>query len=250
MSGKITAVIIDDEAKGRMALRRKLDAFCPQVEVVGEAEDGEGGIALIEKHDPQVVFLDIEMPRMGGFDMLHKLERKHFHLIFTTAYDQYAIKAIKYAAFDYLLKPVDIVELQASIRKVEEHKGYNHTRERLEMLQQNLNGQFHLHKIAIPTMEGMLFFNIGDIIYLQAESNYSTVFFNDGNKLLTTKTLRDFEEILPAQLFFRPHHSYIINLNYIKRYIKGDGGQIELQNGHYVDVARSKKADFLKIINH
>lgn len=245
----ITAVIIDDEAKGRMALRKKLDAFCPQVEVIGEAEDGEQGMVLIEKLDPQVVFLDIEMPRMGGFDMLQKLERKHFHLIFTTAYDQYAIKAIKYAAFDYLLKPIDIVELQAAIQKVEQHRGTNHTKERLEMLQQNLSGQFHLHKIAIPTMDGMLFFDIGDIIYLQAESNYSTVFFNDSTKLLTTKTLRDFEEILPTQLFFRPHHSYIINLKFIKRYLKGDGGQIELQNGHYVDVARSKKAEFLKIIS-
>jgi two-component system LytT family response regulator len=245
----ITAVIIDDEAKGRMALRKKLDAFCPQVEVIGEAADGEQGMVLISSQDPQIVFLDIEMPRMGGFDMLQKLERKHFHLIFTTAYDQYAIKAIKYAAFDYLLKPIDIVELQAAIQKVEQHRGTNHTTERLEMLQQNLSGQFHMHKIAIPTMDGMLFFDIGDIIYLQAESNYSTVFFNDNTKLLTTKTLRDFEEILPTQLFFRPHHSYIINLKYIKRYLKGDGGQIELSNGHYVDVARSKKADFLKIIS-
>jgi two-component system LytT family response regulator len=244
----ITAVIIDDEVRGRLALKQKLSAYCPQVEVLGEAANGEAGISLIEKHDPQIVFLDIEMPRMNGFEMLHHLQRKNFHLIFTTAYDQYAIKAIKYSAFDYLLKPIEITELQATIQKAEEHSGYNHTRERLEILQQNLTDQFHLHKIAIPTMDGLLFFNIEDIVYLQAESNYSTVFFKDHPKLLTTRTLRDFEEILPSHVFFRPHHSYIINLNYIKRYIKGDGGQIELQNGHFVDVARSKKADFLRII--
>lgn len=244
----ITAVIIDDEVRGRQALKQKLSLYCPQVEVLAEAANGEQGISLIEKHEPGIVFLDIEMPRMNGFEMLHHLPRKNFHLIFTTAYDQYAIKAIKYAAFDYLLKPIEIAELQSTIQKVEQHTGYNHTRERLETLQQNLSDQFHQHKIAIPTMDGLLFFNIEEIVYLQAESNYSTVHFKAHPKLLTTRTLRDFEDILPSHLFFRPHHSFIININYIKRYIKGDGGQIELQNGHFVDVARSKKADFLRII--
>lgn len=244
----MTAVIIDDEIKGRVVLKEKLSLYCPQVEVLGEASNGETGLALIAKHNPQIVFLDIEMPRMNGFEMLNRLPHKNFHLIFTTAYDQYAIKAIKHAAFDYLLKPIDINELQTAVQKVEEHGAFNQTTERLETLQQNLSEQFHLHKIAIPTMDGLLFFNIADIIYLEADSNYSTVHFKDHPKLLTTRTLRDFEEMLPGNQFFRPHHSYIINVNYIKRYIKGDGGQIELSNGHYVDVSRSKKSDFLKII--
>jgi two-component system LytT family response regulator len=245
----ITAVIIDDENKGRLALKQKLSGYCPQVTVVGEAANGEEGIQLIQALDPGIVFLDIEMPRMDGFEMLQHLGEKNFHLIFTTAYDQYAIKAIRYAAFDYLLKPVDIIELQNAVRNVEEHTGQHQNAERLEMLHQNLNHQFHLNKIAIPTMEGLLFFNISDIIYLQADSNYSTVHFaKEPKSLLTTRTLRDFEEILPASQFFRPHHSFIINLDYIKRYIKGDGGQIELQNGHYVDVSRSRKGEFMKII--
>ncbi|HZV69049.1 MAG TPA: LytTR family DNA-binding domain-containing protein [Saprospiraceae bacterium] len=244
----ITAVLIDDESKGRMSLRKKLTAYCPQVEVVGEASNGVDGISLIEAHDPQIVFLDIEMPKMDGFEMLHHLPRKNFHLIFTTAYDQYAIKAFKYSAFDYLLKPVDIAELQSAVQNVEEHEGQNHTKERLEVLQQNLSDQFHLHKISIPTMEGLLFFNIADIICLEADSNYSTVHFSDHLKLLTTRTLGEFEEMLPSHLFFRPHHSWLINLSYIKKYMKGDGGQIEMQNGVFVDVARSRKAEFIRII--
>lgn len=244
----ITAIIIDDELKGRDALRKKLQGYCPQVQLVGEAANGEEGLKLIQKFNPEIVFLDIEMPRMNGFEMLHNLPFKNFHLIFTTAYDQYAIKAFKYAAFDYLLKPIDIEELQSAIKKVELQPVHlNHTQERLETLQQNFTENFHLHKIAIPTMEGLLFFNLSDIIYLQAESNYSTIYFKEHPKLLTTKTLRDFEEILPPNIFYRSHHSYIINLNYIKRYIKGDGGQIEMVNGHVVDLARSRKEEFMKI---
>ena len=244
----ITAIIIDDEDRGRIVLKQKLKAYCPQVEVLGEASTGEEGIGLIEKCDPRIVFLDIEMPRMDGFEMLHHIKHKKFHLIFTTAYDQYAIKAIKYAAFDYLLKPIDIAELQSAIQKVEQHEINDHTTERLDTLEQNLSDQFHLHKIAIPTMEGLLFFNLTDIIYLQAENNYSTIYFKDHPKLLTTRTLSDYEDILPSHMFFRPHHSFIVNLSYIKRYIKGDGGQIELQNGHFVDVSRRKKAEFIRII--
>lgn len=247
----MTAVIIDDEVKGRSVLKQKLKEYCPQVDLVGEAANGEQGIYLIEKSKPQIVFLDIEMPRMNGFEMLEQLPAQPFHLIFTTAYDQYAIRAIRYAAFDYLLKPVDIDELQSAVNKAaasNEERRPESNAPRIEILKENLSDQFHLHKLAIPTMEGLLFFNLSDILYFRAESNYSTVFFQNHPKLLTTRTLHDFEEMLPTHLFFRPHHSFIINLNYIKRYIKGDGGQIEMSNGDFVDVSRSKKEDFLKII--
>jgi two-component system LytT family response regulator len=245
----MTAVIIDDEQKGRSVLKQKLQEYCPQVELIGEAANGEQGISLIEKQKPQIVFLDIEMPRMSGFEMLQKISEQNFHLIFTTAYDQYAIQAIRHSAFDYLLKPVDIDELQSAIQKAENTKS-NHPSNapKIAVLKENLSDEFHLHKIAIPSMEGLLFFNLSDIIYLKAESNYSTVYFSHHPKLLTTRTLHDFDELLPPHLFFRPHHSYIINLSYIKRYIKGDGGQIEMTNGDYVDVSRSKKEEFLKII--
>ncbi len=243
----LTAIIIDDELKGRIALKQKLKDYCPEVQLVGEAANGEEGLHLIEKTKPQLVFLDIEMPRMNGFEMLHKLPDKNFHLIFTTAYDQYAIKAIKYAAFDYLLKPVDIEELQSAIKKAELQAEQNNTGQKLETLEHNLQDRHHLNKIAIPTLDGLLFFNIDEIVHLEAQSNYTMIYFTNHPKLLASRTLKDFEELLQPAIFFRPHHSHIINLNYIKRYIKGNGGQIEMQNGHYVDVARRKKEEFLKI---
>lgn len=244
----ITAIIIDDELKGRTALRQKLKDYCPEVKVLGEAESGAAGIPLIETHQPNVVFLDIEMPHMNGFEMLQQVQPQNFHVIFTTAYDQYAIKAIKYAAFDYLLKPIDIEELKSAVMKAEQHHTLHTNRDRLETLLQKLSGKNTRQKIAVPTMEGLLFFNLSDIIYMQAESNYTTIHFINHPKLVASKTLGDFEEILPAEMFYRPHNSYLINLNYIRRYIKGDGGQIELENGHYVDVARRKKEEFIKRI--
>ncbi len=245
-----TAVIIDDEAKGRLALKEKLRAYCSNVQLVAEAANGKEGIVAIEKHHPQVIFLDIEMPGMNGFEMLNNLPDKNFHIIFTTAYDQYAIKAIKYAAFDYLLKPIDIEELKLAIAKISLQPA-NQTKTQIDLLQQNItHPKKMLNKLAIPSLEGLLFYDINDIVYLEANSNYTHIHFISSPKVLASKTLKDFEELLPDSTFFRPHHSYIINLNFIKRYIKGDGGQIELQNGIYVDVSRRKKEEFLKAIGH
>lgn len=245
----LNAIIIDDEMKGRVALRQKLQDYCPEVNLAGEAADGIEGLKLIEKLQPQIVFLDIEMPRMNGFEMLHQVRNNNFHLIFTTAYDQYAIKAFKYAAFDYLLKPVDIEELRGAIQRAQGDKK-EHTDQKLEILEQHISVRTPLNKIAIPTLEGLLFFDVGDIIHLEAQSNYTAIYFNQHPRLIASKTLKEFEEILPDSMFFRPHHSHLINLNYIKRYIKGDGGQIEMRNGNFVDVARRKKEEFLKAIGY
>ncbi|HEY8957003.1 LytTR family DNA-binding domain-containing protein [Chitinophaga sp.] len=241
----LTAIIIDDEKKGRVALREKLHDYCPEIELLGEAADGAEGLHLIREQKPDIVFLDIEMPSMNGFEMLHLLPQKDFHLIFTTAYNQYAIKAIRYAAFDYLLKPVDIDELRSAVERVKE-QSQEHTEEKLRVLQQNLDTRPLLGKIAIPTLDGLLFFTITDIVYLEAKSNYTAIHFANHPSLLASRTMKDFEELLPADLFFRTHHSYIINLRYIKRYIRGEGGQIELENGAYVTVARRKKEELLK----
>jgi two-component system LytT family response regulator len=245
----LTTIIIDDEQKGRSALKQKLYDYCKDIELVGEAQNGVEGIKLIEKYHPDIVFLDIEMPRMDGFEMLNRLPEKKFHLIFTTAYDQYAIKAIKYSAFDYLLKPVDIEELKIAIARVDYLSALN-TEKKLKVLQQNLQTKNAINKIAIHTLDGLLFFNINDIIHLKAQSNYTVIYFLNQQKLTVSRTLKEFEELLPNDIFFRPHHSHIINLNYIKRYIKGDGGQIELQNGNFVDVSRRKKDDFLTAIRN
>jgi len=236
--------------KGRVALKQKLQDYCPEVELCGEAANGEEGLSLIEKKHPKIVFLDIEMPLMNGFEMLQELSNKDFHLIFTTAYDQYAIKAIKYSAFDYLLKPVDIEELKSTIKRILQESADPNTQQKLDALKENVHPKYNFSKLAIPTMDGLLFFNINDIIQLDAHSNYTTIYFVNHPKLIASRTLKEFEEILPQDIFFRTHHSHIINLNYIKRYIKGDGGQIELLNGNYVEVARRKKEEFLKVTGH
>jgi two-component system LytT family response regulator len=242
----LTAIIIDDESRGRLALRQKLMDYCPDVTVTGEAGDGEEGLRLIGQLQPAIVFLDIEMPRMNGFDMLLQVRRQNFHLIFTTAYDHYAIRAIRFAAFDYLLKPIDIEELRTVIQRIRSNEQPDDAAMRLEALAHNL--KHTLNKIAISTIDGLLFFNIDDIIHIEAQSNYTVFSFVNRPKLTVSKTLKEFEDLLPADLFFRPHHSHIINLKFIKRYIRGDGGQIEMQNGEYVDVSRRKKEEFLKLM--
>lgn len=243
----LKAIIIDDELKGRIALRQKLLDYCKEVQVLGEAENGEQGLLLIEKYHPDILFLDIEMPRMNGFDMLRRIRDKNFHIIFTTAYDQYAITAIKYSAFDYLLKPIDIEELKSAVARISSQP-LSHTEKKLDTLEQNLGSKKPFNKIAVPAMQGLLFFDINTIIHLEAQSNYTILYFSNHPKLTASKTLKEFEELLPEDIFFRTHHSHIINLNFIKRYIKGDGGQIEMQNGNYVDVARRKKEEFLRLI--
>lgn len=244
----ITAIIIDDETKGRQALRQKLEAYCSDIKVIGEADDGLSGIQLVESLKPELIFLDIEMPAMNGFEMLNNISTKNFHIIFTTAYDQYAIKAIKYAAFDYLLKPIDITELQHAVSALK-NLSHSYTKSQVDLLNQNFSHpQKLLNKLAIPTIEGLFFYDINDIVRLEANSNYTSIFFSKHPKVLASKTLKEFEELLPDDIFFRSHNSHIINLNFIRRYIRGDGGQIELQNGDCVEVSRRKKDEFLERI--
>lgn len=246
----INALIVDDEAKGRLALREKIISYCPTIKIIAEAASGKEALQLIEQLKPQLVFLDIEMPDMNGFEMLNKVSEKNFHIIFTTAYDQYAIKAIKYAAFDYLLKPVDIEELITAVINIE-NREYKNTSRQLELMEQNMQlHKTHFKKIAVPASDGLHFFDTDNIIHLEASSNYTIIHFANLTKITVAKTLKEFEELLPADFFFRPHHSHIINLKYIKRYIKGDGGQVELENGKYIDISRRKKEEFLMLTRH
>jgi two-component system, LytTR family, response regulator len=243
----LKAIIIDDELKGRIALRQKIADYCPGVEVAGEAATAEEGIEVIRRLQPQIVFLDIEMPGMNGFEMLKAIDQQNFHLIFTTAYDQYALKAFRFAAFDYLLKPVDIEELRQAVSRVMQ-QSQHHTPQKIEALEENLRAGTMLTKIAVPSSNGLFFYNLSDIVCLEAQSNYTVIHFLSDPKLVASRTLKEFEELLPPDSFFRAHHSYIINLHYIKRYIRGDGGQIEMQNGKYIDLARRKKELFLSLI--
>jgi two-component system LytT family response regulator len=243
----LTAILIDDESSSRNSLRHKLVNHCPGITVLAECENGEEGIKAIQKLNPDIVFLDVEMPRMNGFVMLQQLQDRNFELIFTTAYDHYAIRAIRFSALDYLVKPIEIKSLTEAVEKAKEKKQTGSTNQRIETLLYNLIDEQNVHKrIAIPSLEGLQFIEVGDIIYLEAESNYTFIFLQSGVKLTVSKTLKDFEELLPAQHFIRIHHSYIINKNHIRKYLKGDGGQVLMSNEKLLDVARRKKEEFMR----
>lgn len=247
----LKAIIIDDERSSRNALRQKLMNHCPEINIIAECENGEEGIKSIEETNPDIIFLDVEMPRMNGFTMLQQLNQHNFEIIFITAYDHYAIKAIKYSALDYLVKPVEVADLKTAVEKVAEKRKKTTGNTALEMLLQNLmNKEKEQHCIAIPSMEGLQFVPTGNIIYLEAQSNYTNFYLINNKKITVAKTLKDFEELLPGSIFIRIHHSYIININCIEKYIKGDGGQVMMKNGVSLDVARRKKEEVLKIIGH
>ncbi len=244
----LTALIIDDEEKGRIVLKQKLAVHCPNVTVIGEADGGDSGKAMIETFRPDVVFLDIEMPGTNGFDMLNNLNEKNFHLIFTTAYNQYAIKAIKFAAFDYLLKPIDIEELKAAISRIPNIKP-NDVSGQLEVLAINAQKNIkNFNRIAIPTLDGLSFFNTNELIHLDADSNYTLLYFTDDRKILASRTLKEFEDQLGEEQFIRLHNSHLVNINFISRYIKGEGGQVVLANGKVIDVSRRKKAELMRML--
>ncbi|MBA4166973.1 MAG: response regulator transcription factor, partial [Chitinophagaceae bacterium] len=208
----------------------------------------EAGIVLIRQFKPDVLFLDIEMPRMNGFRMLEEVGELDFDIIFTTAYNHYAVDAIRVSAFDYLLKPVSIKDLQDAVVRLIKHR-HGQTRDRLEVLRQSLLENKHQdEKIAIPTAEGLEFIIIKNIIHIESSSNYCKLFFLAGKPLLVTKLLKEFEDLLMPYQFFRVHNSHLINLKYIQKYIRGEGGQVLMQNGDVIGVSRRKKEEFLKLL--
>ncbi len=246
---QLKAILIDDELPSLQNLQHKLKEFCPDVNVVATTQKPEEAIQLIEHHRPDVIFLDIEMPRMNGFKMLEEIKEKKFDIVFTTAYNHYAIDAIRISAFDYLVKPIAVKDLQNSVARLlkTQHKQIP---EKLDILRQSLaDSRSQNDKISIVTNEGVEFFEISQIIRIESSSNYSKIHFKDGKVLLVTKLLKDFEEILTPYRFYRIHNSHLINLSYIKKYLRGDGGQVLLQNGEVIDVARRKKEEFLKLIS-
>jgi len=248
---QLTAILIDDESNSRNSLRQKLITYCPQVNIVGEAENGDEGIKAIETYRPDIVFLDVEMPRMNGFIMLQQLQHRDFELIFTTAYDHYAIQAIRFSALDYLVKPIEIGTLKEAVERAREKKQTNSPNQRIETLLYNLLDEKNAHtRIAIPSMEGLQFVEIADIIYLEAESNYTFINLQPPSRITVSKTLKDFEDLLPPATFIRIHHSFLINKNHIRKYLKGEGGQVLMSNGKMLDVAKRKKTDFLKAIGY
>ncbi len=243
----LRAILIGDDQSNLSALSGKLLKHCPQIEIIGCCDNAEDGIKAIESSKPDIVFLDIEMPVMNGFVLLQQLKNRNFELIFVTAYDHYAIKAIKYSALDYLVKPVEIADLIAAVKKAEEFKNTRNSQLQIELLLEHLNNK-QPKRITIPTSDGLRFINIEDIIYLEASNNYTNIFLSTNQKLLVSKTLKDFEEMLPADTFLRIHHATVINKYFVEKYIRGEGGQVVMRHGNVLDVSKRKKAEFLQAI--
>lgn len=241
MLQKVKAIIVDDEPYSCETLATLLERYCPEVEVTDVCTSGEAALKSIKRNSPDLLFLDIEMPHMNGFEMLKKLDNINFQLIFTTSYDQYAIKAIRFSALDYLLKPVDREEFQAAVQKAIHKLGQN-LPQQLNILLQKLNGaQSANQKIALPAMEGLQMVPVDSIITCASDSNYTNILLKNKKKITVSKTLKEIEEMLDGYLFIRVHHSYLINLNEVEKYVKGEGGYLIMTDGSTVDVSRSRK---------
>ncbi len=247
MADIIKCIIVDDELRARNGLKKLIDNYCEHIVVADMADSVANARIAIAEHKPDLVFLDIDMPGGDGFDLLEQMDSIPFEVIFATAYDQFALKAIKYSALDYLLKPIDLEELITAINKVHKKKGILPDKERYQSLKVNI-AQKNLERIALPAADGLIFLNIKDIIRLQSDGSY-TVFYTSGNKnILVTKSLGEFEEILEENGFFRTHHSHIININRVQKYVRGRGGYVVMDDGSSVDVSARRKDEFMALL--
>jgi two-component system LytT family response regulator len=244
----IRAVIIDDEPDCCHVLSMLLEKHCPEVKVDAIYYSSEAAIKGIIAHSPQLVFLDIEMPHRNGFELLEALPAINFEIIFTTSYDQYAIKAIRFSALDYLLKPVDREELQLAVKKAIGRLSHP-LPQQLEILMQKFHHANTVNRIALPTGEGLQLIPTDTIISCSSSSNYTILCMKANQKLTVSRTLKDIEEMLEDYNFFRVHNSYLVNLDEIRKYIRGEGGSVIMSDGSSIDVSRSKKDLLLKKIH-
>jgi len=241
----MTAVIIDDMPLAIANLRQDLDDNFPDIEIIGTADGVVSGAKLLKSLNPEVVFLDINMEDGDGFDLLDLVQEKDFHVIFTTASEDYAIRAFQYSAADYLLKPVDTELLSKAIEKIKGEQAIS--KEQVNIIKANLSEE-ETNKIALNTQSEIRVLNFDEIIRCEAMDNYTRFFINDESKILVTKTLKEFEKTLPVRMFMRPHQSHIVNKSKIQSYVKTEGGYLLLKNGDRVPVSVRKKSEVMDIL--
>lgn len=241
----LKAIIVDDEPYCSEALSTLLED-CPDVEVINVCHNAEDALSTIRKYSPDLVFLDVEMPKMNAFEMLEQLPSVNFEIIFTTSYDQYALKAIRFSAIDYLLKPVDQEELLNAVQKVI-RRNQKPIAQQLEILMQKIHQpSTPINKIAMPTMEGLQMIPVDSIISCESDSNYTILLLKNNKKIVVSRTLKEMEELLEEHSFARVHRCYLANLNEVEKYVKGEGGYLVMSDGTTIDVARNKKEVLLK----
>lgn len=239
--------MIDDETHCIETLRYELERSCPEVEIVDTATSGQEGIQKITQHSPDLIFLDIEMPGMNGFEMLRQLGNIDGDVIFVTAYDQYAIQAFQFSAIDYLLKPVVSEKLTEAIEKVNNRLSRNQNKQ-LKALLHNLQFGAKSPRIALPSGRGLDIVDVENISHCIAESNYTHFQMQDGRKYLMSKTLKDIDDLLSNFNFFRIHQSYLVNMQHIQRYVRDDGGYVIMVCGEKIPIAKRRKEEFMKLL--
>jgi two-component system LytT family response regulator len=246
MNKKLKTIVIDDEQNAVDFISSIIGEYCTGLEVIGKAFNMEEGVEKIKTLKPDLIFLDVEMPNGTGFDLLTHFPEKDFDVIFITAFNHYAIKAIKFSAVDYILKPINISEFIEAVNKViqkrsESNSGNNDS---FKMLIENLKSS-HPSRLAIPTADGMEYLNPKDIIRLEADRSYSWFYLTGNRKILVSKHLKEFQDLLSDRYFFRSHNSHLINLKYVRKYVRKEGGYIEMQDGAEIPVSRNRKDLFL-----
>jgi two-component system LytT family response regulator len=243
----VKTVLVDDESASLRILKELLKTHCPEVRVIGEADSVPAALKLIPACSPDLVLLDIAINNETAFDLLKRLNSIDFQIIFITAWDMHAVQAFKYSAVDYLLKPVDAGDLQKAIKKVVKRSVEKELIDNLQVLQENIQAlQLSQQKMAIPTMQGLSFIQLKDIMRLEANGSCTVIYLSDGKQVLTTRIIKEYEELLPANVFYRVHNSHIINLNRVQNYHKGRGGIVLMEDGTSIEVALRRREDFLK----
>jgi two-component system LytT family response regulator len=243
----LEAVIVDDEIKALESLSWELTNLSDEVKIIASFTDANEALEYLEKNTPDCLFLDIEMPIMDGFQFIKSLTNKKFPVVITTAYNQYALKALKNEAIDYLLKPIDTDDLTETIGKIKRYNSKNYTAEKFEKILLNFNSNSLDRKITVNTDGKLLFLEADQILYAESDGNYSTIYLADGQKIVLTKKLKEVNALLPKDSFFRIHNSYVVNLGQIKEFLKTDGYVI-LKSNHKIPVSRQKKSDFLDLL--
>jgi two-component system LytT family response regulator len=243
----IRTVLVDDEIDSIGVLEKLLETACPTVSIVGSADGVVSALEVIKSVQPELVFLDIEMTQGNAFDLLNQLQPFTFQVIFVTAFDNYALRAFKYCAVDYLLKPVDIDDLRKAVEKATSQVQVRNAQERMQLLLENV-GAFQLsqQKMAFPTFTGLTFASPRDIIRLEAKGSYTMIYLGDKKQIMVTRNIKDYESLLPEGIFYRIHKSHIINLQKIQKYQKGRGGYIVMEDGSSIEVASRRREEFLQ----
>ncbi len=244
----IKVVIIDDEVSGRNVIRQYLSLYCENVEIIGEADSVKSGTELLTNESPDIVFLDIQMQDGTGFNILEALPERNFKVIFVTSFDQFALKAIKFCAADYILKPVDPDEFVEAVERVQaDLEKQNLADNRIDEMLTNMS---NFSKVGLPTADGVKFVKVDDIVRCEADGSYTTVFMNDGDKILISKNLKTYEELFVDNKFLRVHKSHLINISHVDKYVNsgGDGGSVVMSDGSTVEVSRRKKDELLALM--